>query len=394
MPPLTRRVTRALASSKALFVVALLSGSLTGLGFLGIGEASHSFTARFADVDGLVVGNEVRVAGVAAGQVTAVDVGLDAQTGKQYAQVQAEVGSGFWPLHQGTLVAVKPKGVLSNVFLELIPGPSSTPSLGNNPFFGFNQTQSPVNLDELSNLFDPSVRSSIRTQLQEGVLAFGGVGATNLNQTLLYADPLTRDAVPITQVLATDSPQLDRLNFEFSKISGELSREDSNLRALIPNVDTTLNALAVQQIHLQGTLVHAAGVLTSLDQTFSSAQTQSDLEYLFRSGPNALNCAASLAFYIEPLVANVNPHVPNLDLLLNEFITATGYTGTNGADQSGIDTLRIDPTIPPNSAPKAETATESGGLALEHHTSAYQPPFLPLSSNPQLPTGCQEFFPG
>jgi ABC-type transporter Mla subunit MlaD len=393
MPTLTRRITHAMASSKALFVVAVLSGSLTGLGFLGIGETSHTFTARFRDIDGLVVGNELRVAGVDAGQVTAVVVGLDTQTGQQYAQVQAQVGSAFWPLHQGTTLAVKPKGVLSNVFLELIPGPSTTPSLGNNPFFGLNQTQSPVNLDELSNLFDPSVRASIRTQLQEGVLAFGGVGATNLNQTLLYADPLTRDAVPITEVLATDSPQLDRLNFEFSHISGELAHEDSNLRALIPHLDTTLNALAVQEIHLQGTLVHAAGVLTSLDQTFSSAQTQSDLEYLFKSGPNALNCAASLAFYIEPLVANVNPHIPNLDLLLNEFITATGYTGTGGVNQSGIDTLRIDPTLPPNSGSKVETATESGGLALEHHTSAYQPPLLPLSANPQLPTGCQEFQP-
>lgn len=394
MPTLTRRIAHALASSKALFVVAVLTGAITGLGFLGIGEPSHTLTARFTDVDGLVAGNEVRVAGVDAGTVNSVDVGVDTNTGQQYAQVTATLDPSFWPLHQGTFVAVKPKGVLSNVFLDVIPGPSNMPALGQNPFFGVNQTQSPVNLDELSNLFDPSVRTSIRTQLQEGVLALGGDGANNLNQTLLYADPLTRDTVPVTEVLATDSPQLDHLNFEFAHISGELSSEDSNLRALVPNLDTTLNALAVQELHLQGTLVHAAGVLTSLDQTFSSLQAQSDLEYLFRSGPNALNCAASLAFYIEPLIANVNPHIPNLDLLLNEFITATGYTGTGGADQAGIDTLRIDPTLPPNGAPKAESATESGGLALEHHTSAYQPPFLALSSNPNLPTGCQEFFAG
>ncbi len=386
MPTLTRRVSHALASSRALFVIAVASGALSGFGFLGIGESSHDFTARFQTVNGLVVGNEVRIAGVSAGTVKTVQVGIDTSTGQQYAQVVAEIGSQFWPLHQGTLIAVKPKGVLSNVFLQVIPGSASMPSLGNNPFFSLKQTQSPVNLDELSNLFDPSVRTSIRTQLQEGVLAFGGAGASNLNQTLLYADPLTRDAIPITQVLANDSPQLDRLNTEFAHISGELAREDGNLRALIPNLDVTLGALAVQQLNLQGTLVHAAGTLTSLDQTFGSAQTQADLEFIFKSGPNALNCAASLAFYIEPLIANVNPHIPNLDLLLQEFITATGYYG----NQAGIDTLRIDPTLPPNSGPQARSATESGGLALEHHTSSYQPKTWPVSG--QLPTGCQEFF--
>ncbi len=380
MPTLTRRITQALASSRALFAIAVLAGSLSGLGFLGIGETSHTFSARFENVNGLVVGNEVRIAGVSAGEVKSVLVGLDGQTGQQYAQVEAQISTNFWPLHKGTLVAVKPKGVLSNVFLQVIPGSATMPSLGNNPFFGLSQTQSPVNLDELSNVFDPSVRTAIRTQLQEGVLAFGGAGMANLNGTLQYADPLTRDAIPITNVLAADSPQLDRLNFEFAHISGELAREDTNLRLLIPNLDVTLGALAAQELNLQGTLVHAAGVLTSLDQTFTSAQTRSDLEYIFKSGPNALNCAASLAFYLEPLIANVNPHIPNLDLLLQEFITATGYYG----DPAGIDTLRIDPTLPPNGV----TATESGGLGKEH-SPGYHPQQWPVSG--QLPTGCQEF---
>jgi ABC-type transporter Mla subunit MlaD len=380
------RSARALASSKALFAAALAAGSLSGFGFLGLGGPSHTFIARFADVDGLVSGNEVRVAGVAAGTVEEVRTGLDAATGAQYAAVRADIDSAFWPLHRGTRVAVQPKGVLSNVFLDVVPGPAAAPSLGEEPVFGISQTQSPVGLDELGNVFDPSVRTSIRTQLQEGVLALSGTGAADLNQTLLYADPLTRDAVPVTEVLAVDSPQLDHLNLEFAHISGELAHEDSALRRLIPDLDTTLGALAAQESHVQGTLVHAAATFTSLASAFSSLQTQTDLEHLFRSGANALNCAGSLATYIEPLIADVNPHVPNLDLLLNEFITATGYYG----DPAGIDTLRIDPTLPPSN----ETATESGGLSLEHHGNVgthYQPPLLPLNGNPHLPGGCTEF---
>src|SRR5947209_11217953 len=181
---LTRRVTAALASSRGLFATAVVAGSLCSVGFLGIGESAHIVTARFSDADGLVMGNEVRVAGVSAGSVSSVRFGIDPSTGKQFADVDLSIEHGHWPLHQGAKVAVKPKGVLSNVFVALDPGPPQNPALGDHPFFGLSQTQSPVNLDQLSNVFTPDVRSAIRTQLQEGVLAFGDGGAGNLNRTL------------------------------------------------------------------------------------------------------------------------------------------------------------------------------------------------------------------
>ena len=235
---MTRRITAALASSRGLFLSALLAGGVFGGGFLGVGGSSHIVTAQFRDADGLVLGNEVRVAGVAAGSVTSIAIRADPSNGQYFAQVDMSIDATQWPLHQGTTVAVKPKGVLSNVFVELDPGPMGNTSLGDHPFFPVNQTQSPVSLNELNNVFTQSVRESIRTQLQEGVLAFGGTGAPDLNGTLSNANPLTLDAIPVTSVLATRSPQLDELNFEFDTISGNLAREDANLRPLIVNLDT------------------------------------------------------------------------------------------------------------------------------------------------------------
>ena len=103
------------------------------------------------------------------------------------------------------------------MYVDLDPGPSSNPPLGDHPFFTVGQTSSPVNLDALTNVFTGDVREAIRTQLQEGVLAFGGTGASDLNQTLVNANPLTLDLVPVTDVLATRSPQLDNLNNEFAR---------------------------------------------------------------------------------------------------------------------------------------------------------------------------------
>jgi ABC-type transporter Mla subunit MlaD len=365
----TRRTAAALASSRGLFLTAVLAGSLCGLGFLGIGGASHTVTARFSDANGLVVGNEVRLAGVAVGAVTSVEVQTDPSTGHQFAQVNMDIDATHWPLHEGTKVAVKPKGVLSNMFVELDSGSPNNPSLGDRPFFGLNQTQSPVNLDEFGNVFTPSVRDAIRTQLQEGVLAFGGTGTTDLNQTLINANPLTLDAIPVTDVLATRSPQLDNLNFEFDTISRELAREDANLRPLIVNLDTMMNALATQQLALQGTLVHAGNVFGDLSQALSSSTTQADLAHIFQVGPEALACAAAVGNYITPLVTAINPYISStapysLDTLLGDFVTATGFNTGDALHRlpPGGNAIRIEPIL----ALPGNTFHDAGGLTTSH----------------------------
>ena len=352
---LTRRVTRALASSKGMFLIALLAGALSGSAFLGIGDSSHTVTAQFSDADGLVGGNEVRIAGVVAGSVDSVVATVDPNTGQQYATVRFQVDSGHWPLTKGTTVAITPRGVLANVYLAVTPGPPQNATLGDTPFFPVSQTQSPVKLSELSNVFTQSVREAIRTQLQEGVLALGGAGAPDLNSTLYYADPLTRDTVPISQVLADRTPQLNDLNIEFDTITADLAREDSNLRPLISNLDTTLGVLAARENDLQGTLDHGAAVFNELNAALRVPGAVTGLTNILNQSAAAITCAQALGSGLAPLIASVNPNVSTLDVLLGEFITATGYDMTPG----NVDTLRVNGIV-------AAGGTESGGVQLEH----------------------------
>jgi ABC-type transporter Mla subunit MlaD len=339
------RIVRLLGSAKGLFVIAVAVGAFCGLA-LSFGGSTHTVVAQFSNVNGLVGGNEVRIGGIEVGTVQSLDVHVDPKTGAQSAQVAFTVDNEHWPLHKATTVAVRPKGVLSNVYVDLVPGPAANPSLGGNPTFALAETSSPVNLDELSNIFDPSVRTSIRTQLQEGVIAFGGTGIGDLNQTIANANPLTADAVPITAVLAARSPELDRLNGEFDTISGDLAREDSNLRGLIANGDIFLGTLAAHEVSLQGTLVHAAGTLTTLDLALRSEE--GNLANIFQKGPNALNQAKSSADLLAPLISNVDPYIGDLDVLLHEFLTATGYNTGTGTNAFGLplDTLRVDGSLP------------------------------------------------
>ena len=341
------RLVRMLGSSRGLLVAAIAAGAFSGLGLsAGGGGGSHVVTAQFANADGLVVGNEVRIGGIQVGEVQSLDVRVDTSTGAQFAQATFDIDSDHWPLHSGTQVSVRPKGVLSNMYVDVVPGSAGSKSLGDAPFFPLSQTQSPVNLDELSNVFDPSVRESIRTQLQEGVLVFGGSGVSDLNQSIQQLNPLTADLVPITGVLAQRTPELDRLQSEFDTISGDLARENASLGGLLANGNTFLGVLAAHEVSLQGTLVHAAGTLSSLDAAFSGEE--GNLRTIFQDGPTALNDAMSSANYLSPLIANVDPYIGDLDVLLHEFVTATGYdTGTgSNAFGSPLDTLRVDGSLP------------------------------------------------
>lgn len=357
-----RRARAALGRERSVVAGAVLLGCV-GLRFALLGGAGdHVVTVRFADADGLVGGNEVRVAGVAVGHVDAIGIVHDAtvsdpRLGNQFAEARLVIDDSHWPLHQGTTFAVRPRGVLSDVVVQLYPGAASGPLLDVGRPVPASQTSSPVNLDELNGLFDPTVRQALRTQIDQGVVAFGGTGAADFNQLLVNLTPLTRDLHPVTSVLAERSPELSRLNGEFATISGDLAREDSDLRGLIEHQNTLFATIANRQADLRGTLDHAASVLTSLDGVLTGEER--NLTALFQKGPAALDKSKQATDLIYPLVYDVNPHIPDLDTLLRYFVTGNGYRS-----QNGVISLRIDANLPF----PGRTSSACGGVPSEQRS--------------------------
>jgi len=381
MSSMAARLTSVLLSSRALALGALAAGAVAGSAFLS-GGSSHQVTAQFADADGLVSGNEIRVAGIPAGSVDSVQVQVDSATGKQYADVTLDIDDAHWPLHKGTQFAVRPKGVLSNMFVAFTPGAGKNPTLDSGHVFSLAETSSPVNLDEFSNLFTADVRQSLRTQIEEGVVAFGGTGAQNTNELLHYANPLSADLDPVTAVLAARSPELDRLNSEWDKLSGELASEDANLRGLINNGNTFLQAIATHSTSLQGTLVHAAGTLTSLDQTLKGEE--GNLAAIFRKSPTSFDKQVASDQAIVPVLQFVNPFVDDLNKLLNNLVSVSGWANGNYSGPHGTSytqDFRVDASL---YAGNGRNAYSCGGHPeLQRRNDGTLPCGSPPAPNPQ-----------
>lgn len=350
---------RGLASDWRIAAAGLALLAVVGLGFVFFGGGGdRTVRVDFKDVTGLVSGNEVRIAGVEAGTVKDVHITTEEAPDpghpgrmlrREIAQATLEINSDHWPLHSHDLIEVRPKGVLSNVYVSITPGDDRATALDTGRPVTSDRTRTPVNLDALQDVFTKPVRDSIRTQLQQGVIALGGdgqsSGAQNLGQTLTNAVPLTADLTPLTGTLADRSPELDRLNGEFATISGELASEDRNLRGLIENADTTLGAIAVRQDDLRGTLDHAAYTLAQLNGVLENEQP--NLISLFRKLPTTLDKTKHANDLLTPIVTRVNPHVPNLDVLIHEFVTANGY------QTNGVYALRVDASLSGTKASKA-----------------------------------------
>ena len=361
------RAGSVLRSPRSLAAAVVLLGCV-GLrfAFLG-GGVDHSVVVDFADADGLVNGNEVRIAGVNAGTVSDIRIVHNRAAGalkgvNQYAEVVVHIDDAHWPLHAGTQFAVRPRGVLSNVFVALTPGPANGGQLDTSSPIPVSRTTSPINIDELSNVFDPSVRDSIKTQIAQGNIMFGGDGAQNgalnLNGTLHNLNPLSADLVPLTATLAQRSPELDRLNTEYDTILGELAREDTSLRGVIEHGNVLFKAIVDKQVDLQGTLDHAASSLTKLDGVLQGEQ--SNVIAIFQKGPTNLDKTVSTNQLLLPLLTAVNPHIPHLDQLLHFFVTGNGYVAQSAGGPQ-VDNLRVNGSLPLS----GRTASPCGGEPIE-----------------------------
>lgn len=288
----------------------------------GIGP-THTMRFEVADATGVVPGRaEVRFYGIAAGEITNVNLVHG------HAIVTATVADKFGDVYKNAQAAVRPNTALQDMYLDIIDRGSPTAGLAApNYVVPLNQTQSPVNLADVLNTFQPDVRTQLYNlidQLGNG-LADRGV---ELRRTFVLLAPFLKVAGNTARQLAVRATLTKQLVHNAGLLASVLASRSSQLHDLITGGTTTLRALATeggtplrQAIHVLPQSV-AAGIQALLaiyhaEPNLDRALTA--LKPVARDLPSGLASLTTLARSIDPAVRRLQPPVTKLVPLANEL---------------------------------------------------------------------------
>src|SRR5438093_6298490 len=137
----------------------------------GGGSDAHVLRASFQGAVQVVKGQEVRLAGVKVGKVGSV------REDDGQALLDLDISDDrVWPLHRGTIARLRFGTTVSYAarYVELFPGPRSAPALGRGGVLSSADTITPVEFDQLYNIYDRRARRDLRGLIANGAAALQG----------------------------------------------------------------------------------------------------------------------------------------------------------------------------------------------------------------------------
>jgi phospholipid/cholesterol/gamma-HCH transport system substrate-binding protein len=214
----------AFALASGLLLMLLVNTMVNGLD----GDARR-YDAVFADVSGLRVGDDVKVAGVRVGRVESIEVDDDA------ARVRFELTE-KQPILDTTSIVMRYQNLLGQRYLALVQGQNRGEQLEDGATIPLDRTNPGFDLTELLNGFRPLFEvlqpedvNQLATSLVKVLQGEGGTVETLLQQTARLTNFIAdRDEV-IGDVLTNLTPVLDNLAGQGTELKGTVKE----LRALM-----------------------------------------------------------------------------------------------------------------------------------------------------------------
>lgn len=252
-------------------------------------------SAVFENAPPIQANTAVRIAGVDVGKVSAVEPVAGDSPG---VKVTMKLRDDALPLHDDAVIKVRPRIFLEgNLFIDIRPGSPSARTVDDGHTFPVTQTAAPVQLDQVLG----TLKSDTRADLQKLLIGYGEAvngkpaagedddqdpstrGQTagqSLNDSLEHSAEALRGGAVVNQALVgTDLHDISKLIRGQQKVFAALSTNESLLKDLITNFNTTMRALAVERDNLRQTVrllprvLEAAGpALDNLNAAFPSTR--------------------------------------------------------------------------------------------------------------------------
>jgi phospholipid/cholesterol/gamma-HCH transport system substrate-binding protein len=332
------RKRRAGMSTVTIGVIALVV-TLIGV-YLGFTKSipfrSHyEVKAAFESSNNLRPASPVRIAGVEVGKVTKIE---RAGKGDEGAIVTMRINDKGRPLRPDSTFKIRPRIFLEgNFFVDVTPGMRGR-EVGDGHTFPVQQTDTPVQLDQVLTALQTDTREDLKTFLREYAAGLRGKGAKGFNDSIKYWKPAYRDSAIVSEaMLGEKAHDLSGYIDRGGVVAGALDRNREQLKDLITNLNVTAGAFARENANLEAaiaelprTLRAAQPALAALNRSFPGLRGFAhDIRPGVENSEETIDVTLPLLQQLRGLVskpelrgltADLRPTVPALASVANESV--------------------------------------------------------------------------
>ena len=216
------------------------------------GGDSYTVTAHFQNASQLVKGNQVEVAGTAAGTIDDISLADDGT-----ALVKMTISGDYAPLHEGTIATIRSQslsGVANRyVQLQMPAADEEGPAIKDGATLPLTQTVSEVDLDQLFNSLDKKTIGHFKDLIKGFARSYDGIGPQT-NRGFHYLNPFLSTSREVFDQLTTDENRFRHLIVDTASLSGALAERSPDLEQFVSNADRAFSALASENQNLASTI--------------------------------------------------------------------------------------------------------------------------------------------
>jgi ABC-type transporter Mla subunit MlaD len=344
-PSLLRLELRRAIQPLIVFAIGVAVAAVAGYYVLnnisgGIGS-THTMQFEVADATGVVPGRaEVRFYGITAGEITA------AKLAQGHAVLTVTVANKFGPVYRNAQAELRPNTALQDMYLDIVSrGTPAAGVAGSGYVVPLSQTQSPTNLAEVLNTFQPDVRTQLYNLIDQLGNGLADRGA-DLRQTFVLLAPFLQIAGNVSRQLAVRSVLTRQLVHNAAALTDLLASRSTQLRELVSSGSQTLESLSIAGgTPLRETIAQLPPTLVALQRFLT--QTDGLLPPLNRAAgalqPVADQLPTSLA-NLKALGVSADPALRRLRAPVQKLVPLAGQLQPFASDLAG-SLQRIAPQV-------------------------------------------------
>lgn len=328
--------------------------------------SDYEINARFISGGQLVKGADVTIGGNPVGKVESITL-----TDNNQANVKMKIKKkDLVPLHQGTTATIRLYSLSgeANRFVAIQPGPNNAPKIPDGGTIYSDDTEAPVDLDQVLNSFTPKVTKGLQDFIKGSAAQYKDDPSTPLNETtygnmaLRYIAPFFDAGARLAHSVAQDDATLESFLVVSDRATKTLAQQQEEIRTMFTNLRRFTTAVSAESAELDRALAILPTTLREGTIAFRQLRpTFAALKELSKKsdpiGENDGNGLAPLFRKLLPLAENSEPALGYLSQMIHK----------SGPNNDMTDLMAVQPSLTKKARtafPNSTSAMQTGQIVL------------------------------